>query len=59
MPAEKCDTMPGSDLLSYTFTSAVGSRYGAAEPDPHEYELEYMPKVELELKRGPTSGGCG
>jgi rhodanese-related sulfurtransferase len=49
----------GSDQLCYIFDSAIGSRYIAAEPDPHAYELEYMPKVKLELKRGPTSGGCG
>lgn len=49
----------GSDQLCYIFDSAVGSRNLAAEPDPHAYELEYTPKVKLELKRAPTSGGCG
>ncbi len=49
----------GSDELCYIFDSAVGSRNLAAEPDPHAFELMYTPKVKLELKRAPTSGGCG
>lgn len=49
----------GNDELCYIFDSAVGSRYAAAEPDPHAHELEYMPKIVMELKRAPTSGGCG
>jgi rhodanese-related sulfurtransferase len=49
----------GSDELCYIFDTAVGSRNVAAEPDPHAYELEYTPKVQMELKRAPTSGGCG
>jgi rhodanese-related sulfurtransferase len=49
----------GSDELCYIFDSAVGSRNLAAEPDPHAYEIEYIPKVIMELKRAPSSGGCG
>jgi rhodanese-related sulfurtransferase len=49
----------GSDELCYIFDTAVGSRNLAAEPDPHAYEIEYIPKVQMELKRAPTSGGCG
>jgi hypothetical protein len=49
----------GSDELCYIFDSAVGSRNLASEPDPHEYELMYNPKVQMELKRAPSSGGCG
>jgi hypothetical protein len=49
----------GNDELCYIFDSALGSRYLAAEPDPHAQELEYIPKIQLELKRAPTSGGCG
>ncbi|GAB4273494.1 MAG: hypothetical protein Kow0080_21020 [Candidatus Promineifilaceae bacterium] len=49
----------GDDQLKYTFDAALGSRYAVAEPDPHLYELEYEPKVQMELKRAPTSGGCG
>jgi rhodanese-related sulfurtransferase len=49
----------GSDELCYIFDSAVGSRNLAAEPDPHAYELEYTPRVQMELKRAPSGGGCG
>jgi len=31
----------------------------AAEPDLNDLEIEYTPKVKLENKRAPTSGGCG
>ena len=49
----------GDDQLCYIFDSAVGSSYSAAEPDPHAFELLYTPKVQMQLKRAPASGGCG
>ncbi len=49
----------GNDQLCYIFDSAVGSNYTAAEPDPHAFEMIYTPKIQMELKRAPTSGGCG
>ena len=49
----------GDDELCYIFDAALGSRYPAAGTDLHGQELEYTKKVKLELKRGPTSGGCG
>ncbi len=49
----------GDDELCYIFDTAIGDRYDAAEPDPHAHELIYTPKIKLELKRAPTSGGCG
>lgn len=49
----------GNDELCYIFDSALGSNYAAAEPDLHGEELEYTPKVEMEIKRGPVGGGCG
>jgi hypothetical protein len=49
----------GDDQLCYIFDSAVGSNYSAAEPDPHAFELIYAPKVQMQLKRAPASGGCG
>jgi rhodanese-related sulfurtransferase len=48
-----------ADQLRYTFSAALGDRYAAAHPDPHAWELEYTPKIKLQPKRGPTSGGCG
>ncbi|HLE15756.1 MAG TPA: YeeE/YedE thiosulfate transporter family protein [Anaerolineales bacterium] len=50
---------PGNDLLGYTFQAALGDRYSAADPNPHEWELEYTPKIKLQQKRGPSGGGCG
>jgi rhodanese-related sulfurtransferase len=47
------------DQLAFKFDAATGSRHQAAEPNPHFLDLKYEPKVILELKRAPTSGGCG
>jgi rhodanese-related sulfurtransferase len=52
-------TPPGADQLQFVFTSALGDRYAAADPDAHHYELDYTPKIKLELKRGASGGGCG
>lgn len=47
------------DQPAYRFNAATGSRHRAAEPIPNFLDLKYEPKVILELKRAPTSGGCG
>jgi hypothetical protein len=47
------------DQLAYRFRAATGSRHPAADPNPHLLDLEYEPKVIIELKRAPTGGGCG
>lgn len=47
------------DRLQWSFPAALGSRYEAAFPDPHHWELEFTPKIKLELKRDKTGGGCG
>lgn len=47
------------DQLAYRFKAATGERHPAAEPNPDFLDLKYEPKVILELKRAPTSGGCG
>jgi rhodanese-related sulfurtransferase len=47
------------DALSYTFSSALGSRYEWAAPNPAHYTLTYIPKEQLEIKRWPGGGGCG
>jgi rhodanese-related sulfurtransferase/uncharacterized membrane protein YedE/YeeE len=44
---------------AWRFDAAIGSRHPAAEPNPHAFEIEFEPKVKLELKRAPASGGCG
>jgi rhodanese-related sulfurtransferase len=48
-----------AEPLRFAFPAAMGSRYAAAAPNPHEWELEYTPKVKLELKRDKSGGGCG
>jgi rhodanese-related sulfurtransferase len=47
------------DSLRYEFAAALGAAFPAADPHINEYDLEFTPKIKLELKRGPTSGGCG
>jgi rhodanese-related sulfurtransferase len=47
------------DELRYDFTIALGAGCPAAFPDPEEFEYEFEPKIQLELKRAPSSGGCG
>jgi rhodanese-related sulfurtransferase len=46
------------DQPAFRFDFAIGSRHPAAEPIAHS-EVEFEPKVKLELKRAPTGGGCG
>lgn len=49
----------GEDVLSYQFDAAYGHTHPAAFPKAKHFNLEYTPKVELRMKQGPTSGGCG
>ena len=50
---------PVAEALRFEFPAALGARYDASYPDPHHWELEYIPKIKLELKRSPSGGGCG
>lgn len=52
-------TPPTPEQLRYTFPAALGARYEAAFPDPHHWELEYIPKIKLQVKRDKSGGGCG
>jgi hypothetical protein len=52
-------TPPGDDGLGYTFAAALGDRYLSAAPNPHEWALDYTPKIELQLTRDKSGGGCG
>lgn len=47
------------DHLRYDFSAALGDRFPAAYPEPGKFPLEYTPKIELQLKKGPGGGGCG
>lgn len=48
-----------NDELRFEFNAALGSNCPAAYPDHDKYEIDYQPKIELELKRAPVGGGCG
>jgi len=52
------DSSP-DDTMRYAFAAALGGAFPASDPHIDEYDLEFTPKIQLELKRGPTSGGCG
>jgi len=54
-PEPLANVMPGDDILRYAFPAALGALYPAATPEPHDFEIEYTPKVKLELKQ--ASGG--
>lgn len=49
----------GDDELGYVFPIAYGSTHPAATPHADRYALEYESHVVLNIKRGPTAGGCG
>ncbi len=49
-----------NEQLGYIFTAALGDRYECSDPDPIQFEdLEFDPKIQLQLKRDKSSGGCG
>jgi hypothetical protein len=48
-----------NDSLRYLFESALGGRYECSDPNLHKFDLEYEPKIKLELKRDKSGGGCG
>jgi rhodanese-related sulfurtransferase len=49
-----------ADELAYVFPAALGDRYKCSAPNPIEFEaLEFEPKIQLELKRDKSGGGCG
>lgn len=47
------------DRLNYAFPAALGDRYECSSPNPHEWELDFLPKIKLEFKRDKSGGGCG
>lgn len=47
------------DSLRFVFPAALGDRFQAARPQLHEWELEFVPKIQLQRLRGPSGGGCG
>jgi rhodanese-related sulfurtransferase/uncharacterized membrane protein (DUF485 family) len=48
------------DQLRYIFPAALGDRYQCSDPNPIENEeLEFTPKIKLQMKRDKSGGGCG
>lgn len=47
------------ERLNYVFPAALGDRYPASSPNPLEWELDYLPKVKLQMQRDKSGGGCG
>lgn len=47
------------DTLRYAFPAALGDRYASAAPVPHEWQIEFIPKVKLQIQRDKSGGGCG
>jgi rhodanese-related sulfurtransferase len=44
---------------AFRFDTAIGARHPAAEPNPRAFDLEFEPKVKLQIKRAAEGGGCG
>jgi hypothetical protein len=49
----------GTDALKFSFSTALGSRYAVADPNPEKFKLKFEPKVKLDIARGAKAGGCG
>ena len=45
--------------LAFTFTEAIGGRCVASDPNAHEFELVYEPKVKIAAAGAVVGGGCG
>jgi rhodanese-related sulfurtransferase len=52
------NAIPGDDTLHYTFPAALGAQYPASTPEPHDFDIEYTPKVKMVVKKA-AGGGCG
>lgn len=51
---------PGPERIAYQFPAALGARYEAAAPSPEEWkDLQFTPKIKLQIKRDKSGGGCG
>ena len=59
-PALQPNPNAGDDQLGYIFSAALGDRYKSCSPSPVEYEkLTFEAKIQLQLKRDKSGGGCG
>jgi rhodanese-related sulfurtransferase len=59
-PALQPNPNAADDQLRYIFSAALGDRYQSCSPSPIEYEkLTFEAKIQLQLKRDKSGGGCG
>ncbi len=59
-PGIKPASTTADDQLRYIFPAALGDRYQSCDPSPIEYEaIEFTPKIQLQMKRDKSGGGCG
>ena len=53
-------SISADEILRFIFPAALGDRYACANPSPLlEWEIEFEPKIQLQLKRDKSGGGCG
>ncbi len=57
----RLEILPESgDVLNYSVPAALGERFDVSYPSPLRWgEMEFIPKIEIERRRGPGGGGCG
>ena len=48
------------EQLKFLFPAALGDRYECSDPSPIENEkIKFTPKIQLQIKRDKSGGGCG
>ena len=57
--AGRMGTAVADDQSAYRFDAALGAGYGWAKPLLHAKELNFTPRIQMEIKRSPGGGGCG
>jgi rhodanese-related sulfurtransferase len=59
-PEIKPVSASAEEQLKFLFPSALGDRYECSDPSPIENEnIEFTPKIQLQMKRDKSGGGCG
>ncbi len=56
IPTPIANATLNDDTLHYDFPAALGAKYAAAAPNPHEFEIEFTPKVVLQMKQAAGGG---
>lgn len=56
LPTPIANVQPNDDTLHYSFPAALGAKYDAATPNEHEFEIDFTPKVVLQLKQAAGGG---